>query len=50
MTTMSQGNKKITTRKIPATNNNVLRDSSLRETVFLNKIDSLNHMALILQT
>ena len=31
MTTMSQGNKKITTRKIPATNNKVLvRTDSLR--------------------
>ena len=27
MTTMSQGNKKITTRKIPATNNKVLVDT-----------------------
>ena len=35
MTTMSQGNKKITTRKIPATNNKVLvRTGSLR---FFNK-------------
>ena len=45
MTTMSQGNKKITTRKIPATNNKVLvHTGSLR---FSQEILATNYKMLV---
>ena len=45
MTTMSQGNKKITTRKIPAMNNKILvRTGSLR---FSQKIPATNYKILV---
>ena len=45
MTTMSQGNKKITTRKIPATNNKVLvRTGSFH---FSQEIPATNYKILV---